>query len=278
MADPLVVDPVVADPVVDIVDDPVADPVVADNPAAKPKVGTITMTNDQLNNKLKSHRMGLQNKLVEAERRAAGFDTMQGQVQDLLESGLIDNIEGEGLDAFRVGVEKTIADHRSESENLKIEAGRQVKELEKATKRANVATEKFTTSTINQAITDEAGSKAFSPSTLKLIRMELRTKAEIQPDDSVLFLMDVPDEDGKVTPTKVSAKTAVELMESNVTEFGSLFASTVSGGAGAEVTLDGVKRTAAGGVDIKSMSMEQYMEIEDKNPGTVIRSLEPVRH
>jgi hypothetical protein len=254
-------------------DDTAADNDLDLTPITPAKEDKITMTNAELNAKLKSHRLGLQRKLDAAEKRATGFDTMQNQVTDMLQSGIVDGIESEGLDAFRQSVEQTIADHRSEADNLKAEAGKQAKALKSAEDRATTATNKFNMSTINQSITDEAADKAYSAGALNLIRKELRDKATLDDSDVATFLMNVADEEGNVKPTRVSAKQAVEIMEADVTNFGPLFKSAVNSGAGTPVTVDGLKRNASGAIDLSKMTMEQFMEMEDKNPGLIEQSI-----
>ena len=57
-----------------------------------PAPGTITVTQAELDSMMAKHKRGLQSELKTAQQKAAAFEALQGQVSDLLGSGLIDGV------------------------------------------------------------------------------------------------------------------------------------------------------------------------------------------
>lgn len=247
-------------------------PSVEPAPSAPAPTAEPTFTQAELNAKLATHKRSLQNDLAAANKKATAFDSLQTQVSELLDSGLLDGVEN--LADFQDAAALTINELRPDAERHEAETQKSQKALQIAQEAATTATTKFNQASINQSINDACpiGTKAVSAGALNLIKMHLGQFADVQADDSVTFTMDVADEDGNVSSQKLTAEKAVQLMESNVTEFGTLFKATVNGGGGGEI-VDGVKRTPTGQIDVETLDMEKFIELESKNPGAVAASL-----
>lgn len=226
--------------------------------------GFILMSQDELNSKLAGNKKDLRQRLQQAETRAAAYDQLQGQVATFLDGGL-EGVEVESLDDFRDAAAATLSQFRTDQERMADEQAKTAKALDVATQRAEAAESKFTTSTINQAITDEAVDKAYSAGALKLIKQHLRQYAVLQKDDSVVFTMNVADEEGNVSEKALTAKQAIEAMEADVDNFGPLFKSGVNGGTGE----NGNGKVSKGKVVNRdgsiNVSMEEFMQMDDPN-------------
>jgi hypothetical protein len=232
-----------------------------------------SIVNERVNAKLATHKRTLQAQLKEAQQKATAYDQLQGQVGELLESGLIDGVED--LGEFRQAAAETLDQYKSEAERLADEGKKQTKLLEDVTKRADDATSRYDKAMIRQGVIDEAVNKVVSPGALRLVQQHLAEYAE-NTDKGVVFNYPVKDEEGKLVSTPMTAKQAVEAMEANVTDFGTLFKSTVTGGAGGEI-VDGITQTSSGIIDFGNLSMEKYMELQSKNPGALAESLAKAR-
>ena len=249
-------------------------PAAPATPTPEPAVDIDAIVNERVNAKLANHKRTLQQQLKDAQGKASAYDRLQGQVGELLESGLIDGVED--LDDFRHSVTETLDQYKSETERLADEDKKKSKLLDDAVKRAEEVTTRYNNAMINQGITDEAVDKAVSPGALNLIKQHLSQFAKTADDGTVTFDMPVKNDEGQVEVKSLTPKQAVENMEADVTNFGTLFKSTVSGGAGGEV-VDGVFRTQNGDIDFGNMSMEKYLELRDKNPDLVEKTLKNMR-
>lgn len=235
--------------------------------------GFIKMTQAELNAKMAEHKRGLQKELSEAKSKAAAFDQLQGQVSELLGSGLIDGVED--LAGFREKAGQTLESFKTKEQQLVEEHKKTTKALETAQKTAKEYTERYERATIARAITDEASAKSVSPGATELIQMKLAPLAVVNPDGSVAVNMTVKDDEGKAVAKKISVKEAVEILEADAANFGTLFKSTVNGGAGGQV--DGVKKTPEGYVDFNNLSFEKFIELQKKNPDVIQKSLAAMR-
>jgi hypothetical protein len=231
------------------------------------------IVNERVNAKLANHKRTLQTQLRDAQQKAAAYDQLQGQVGELLESGLIDGVED--LGEFRQAAAETLDKYKSETERLADEGKRSEKLLAETAKRAEEVTTRYDQAMIRQDVINEAVDKVVSPGALKLVQQHLAAYAQ-NTDKGVVFNYPVANEEGADEVKPLTAKQAVEAMEANVSDFGTLFKSTVSGGAGDEV-VNGVTRTPTGNIDFSNMSMDKYIELQSKNPGALAQTLANTR-
>ena len=230
--------------------------------------GKITLTQAELNAKFAEHKRSLQRELTEAKTKASAFETLQSQVSELLGSGLIDGVED--LAGFREKASQTLDTFKSEKQRAEEANKRLNSELEKERKRATEATHRYEQATIAREIADVAGPKASSVGALEMIQLKLASNAKMAEDGSVVVTIDAV-EDGKAVKKAVSVAEAIAAMEAEVTKYAPLFKATMNSGAGGGV--DGVKRTPEGVVDFESMSMEKFIELSQKSPELIEKSL-----
>lgn len=245
------------------------------NPAGGSEPGVLRLTQAELNAKMAENRRNLQKELEAAKAKAQAFDNLQGQVSELLGSGLIDGVED--LSDFRTKAGQTIEAFKTERQKFEEHSKKTAKELEAAKKQAEQFANRYNQAQISRTISDEAGPKAISPGALELIQLKLAQSCAVGEDGSVTVTMNVKDpESGKVGPKQMTVKEAVGLMESDVTNYGTLFKSTVNSGTGNQV-VDGVKRTDNGNIDFENLDFEQFMQLQKKAPGAINKSLAGLR-
>lgn len=255
---PPTIDPIVTPPMVDI-----------PTPDAAPTTDLEAIINERVNAKLANHKRTLQGQLKEAQTKATAYEQLQNQVGELLESGLIDGVES--LGEFREAATDTINTYKSEAERLVDEGKKQAKILDDVTQRANEVTSRYDQAMIRQDVINEAASKTVSPGALKLVQQHLANYAK-NTEEGVVFDYPVANDEGKTVLTPMNAEQAVAAMEANVSDFGTLFKSTVSGGAGGEI-VDGLNRRQDGHIDFGNMSMDKFMELKTKNPAALAHTL-----
>lgn len=214
----------------------------------------ITMTQEEYNARLAHHKRKL---AKEAEDNKKAVNTLKSQMDELL--------KGRSIDEIREEIEETQTALKSAEERHAEEQERANNRLGEAEKARDEAISRYETATVDRAIIDEASGKATSPAAANLIRKELADRATVAEDGTVTVKMMV-EKDGVKAPAQVSVAEAVSMLEADVSNWGPAFKSTVNGGAGGEV-VDGVRRTASGNPDFESMTMEQFIEIQNKNPG-----------
>jgi len=230
--------------------------------------GMVTMHQKELDAKFANHKRSLQRELAEAKQKAAAFEALQGQVSELLSSGLIDGVED--LSDFRDAAEQTILASKSEAEREAAKNKKIEKELQKAREVAQQNLKRYEQAQIERSIMDEASGlvvqDAGREGALEYFQLKLSPLAKVQEDGSVLVEWQVQDEDtGRMESKLVPVKQALQSMEANPTKYGRYFRSTVSGGSGGE-TVDGVKRTADGNLDFANMDFNKFRELKTKNP------------
>jgi len=228
-----------------------------------------TLTDAELNAKMASHKRGLQKELTEAKNKAKAFDSLQSQVQELLNSGLIDGVED--LEGFREAASSTLSQFKSEKEQLEAERAKMAKELEKATNEAKAHRTRFETAMIERTISDEAAALvvegAGREGAIEFFQLKLGKLAEVDEAGNVSVKWQVKDEEsGRMVNKNISVKEALQAMEATPTKYGRSFRSTVNGGGGGE-TVDGLGRTADGNIDFANMDFAKYRELKKKNPG-----------
>lgn len=233
------------------------------------------MTQAELNAKMAENRRNLQKDLEAAKSKAQAFDNLQSQVSELLGSGLIDGVED--LSDFRTKASQTIEAFKTERQKFEEQSKKSAKELETARKQAEQYANRYNQAQVSRTISDEAGPKAVSPGALELIQLKLSQASAVGEDGTVTVTMNVKDpETGKVGPKQMTVKEAVSLLESDVTNYGTLFKSTVNSGAGGQV-VDGIKKTDNGSIDFENLDFEQFMQLQKKAPGVIQKSLAGLR-
>lgn len=230
----------------------------------------LSFTQAELNAKMAENKRSLHRELAEAKAKAAAFEALQGQVSELLGSGLIDGVED--LAGFREKAGQTLESFKTEKQRAE-EAQRDLKKaLEGQTKKATEATQRYEQATIARAIADVAGPKASSVGAVELIQLKLAQASKVLEDGSVVVSTPVKDEDGKTVIRELSVSDAVAAMEAEVSKYGPLFKATLNGGAGGN-TVDGVKRTIEGVIDFENLTYEKFVELQTKNPAAIEKSL-----
>lgn len=261
-------EPKVDDALIDVATAPDATvaPVADDN--------MITMTPQQFEQHKQRYRKSLQKELTDAKAQLAEYGTLRGNVQELLDSGLLP--ENAEFDDFKDATSKTLEGLMSDKEKAQKAQSATAEKLTKAEKLAESRWNKFTRARVFTEVAVEAKDKAKGAGALRVMQKELLPFANVADDEegTVTFNMNVTDENGHTEPKDVNAKRAVELMEENITEWGFLFNSAVNGGGGGEITIDGIPRKGSKGkVDINKLTMEQFLELEQKNPQALEEAL-----
>jgi hypothetical protein len=207
----------------------------------------------------------LQAELAKAQADLAKLAPLKDQVESLLSSGQFGETD---LQNFQEAAAATLDQLRTDAERLSLTNKDQAKKLEAATAEATQYRTRYETTLTDNAISAEAGPRAVSSATAKLIATILRPNAKVDlATGQVTFA--VTDAEGKTS--QVTAKQAVEALEADVTNYGSLFKSGVSGGAGTLV--DGVTKTQTGAIDFTNLTFEKYSELMAKDPNAVYKSL-----
>lgn len=237
----------------------------------KPRKVSITdVPQNELNEFLAKQKRELRSKLAEAEKKAAGFDQLNEQVQQLM--GMRDLFEGhdiEGVEDLRDAIGRTILEHQTAEETAKETQSQLQKDLEAAKLQAEQATAKYNRSQILRSVSDYAGDKATDPGALELIQLRLEPLSEVDQDGNVFTRWEFTDDDGNTKTRRVPIQDAIDSMEGNPTKYRGLFKSTVNGGAGGELG-DGPRRPD-GQLDLAQLASdpEKYMELVRKNPGAI---------
>ena len=245
---------------------------------APPQASTINGWDDlpaDVRNKLQAeHKRGLQQQLADAQRQLEQANTLRTQVSQLMES----LPEGVELDDVADNVSATLESMKSEKEKLEAANRSQAEKLAAAEKLAEERLGTFHQTLKEHAFSLEAGPKAMSPAAAKLIAMHLNPISHVNENNEVVVKMDVTDENGHTEKNKeISVAEAVKLMEADVTNFGPLFKSNVNQGSGGQIGIDGVRRTDTGGIDLASLTPEQYIELQKKNPAAIEKAVNAFR-
>lgn len=234
----------------------------------------IQMTPQQFEQHKQRYRKALQKELTDAKSQLAEYGTLQGQVQELLDSGLLP--ENAEFDDFKDATSKTLEGLMSDKQKAEKAQSATAEKLTKAEKLAESRWEKFKRARVFTEVAIEGKDKARGAGALRVMQKELLPFADVadDADGTVTFNMNVTDENGHTESKDVNAKRAIELMEENVSEWGFLFNIAVNGGGGGEITIDGIpRRGPKGKVDINKLTMEQFLELEQKNPQALEEAL-----
>lgn len=252
------------------------DPNANEGGGGDPKPVVIQMTQKELDAKMAHHKRGLQRELAEAKQKAGAFDSLQGQVSELLKSGIIDEVDD--LEDFRTAASQTIEEARSETERELAKNQKMEVKLKEANERADSNQQRFEAAMIQRAISDSAADLVVEghgrEGAVEYFQLKLSSHCQVGDDGTVAIKWDVKDEDtGRVESKSVPIKEALQAMEAQPTKYGRYFRSTVNGGAGGE-TVDGIGRTSDGNVDFANMDFQKFKELAKKNPGLLADSAE----
>lgn len=254
------------------VENPNTEAPAAENPKPAPEApkvpkGDLPQTHEQLNALLAKHRKGLQGELQETKQQATEREKAFLELKSQVESFT----EGVPVDEFMKGVEATLSKLDSDAEKAAKEARKTAKAYEEAQKRAETFETKWKQDRIETALSQAASGKTVSEAAARLVAKELRDSAVVKEDGSVVFPKEVTDEDGETEVKELTAAQAVAILEQDVTNYGTLFKSSVASGAGSEV--DGITRTREGKIDVGSLSFEEHMRLKKENPGLYAKAL-----
>ena len=244
-------------------------PAAPATPAPAQAITSIDQIPQALRNQLESqHRKGLQERLQQAEAKAAGLDGLRQQSQTLLEQLSERGVQfEEGSDFGDVALQLTgtLDSLKTEKEKLDAANKTQGEALSAAQKQAETFKSQYENTLINHASMRELAGKVVEGKAGELVAAELSKLAKVGEDGTVGYEMDITDENGHTAKQLVDAATAVGQLEANVKDWGFAFKSTVNAGSGAGVT-DGIPRSG-GGLDVKNMTQAQHNELMKTEEG-----------
>lgn len=232
---------------------------------------------DRINAAAAKNRRNMQRELAEARQKAQAFEALQGQVSELLESGIIDGVED--LSDFREAAANTLSQFRSEKEILERNQKAMERKLSQAQREAEESKARFERAMIERTIMDEASDLVVDgpgrEGAVEYFQLKLGQLAEFNhATGEVGVKWKVTDEEtGRTEDRIIPVKAALKDMEANPTKYGRYFRSTVNGGSGGE-TVDGVQRTSDGGLDFANMDFNKFKELATKNPALLEQAAE----
>jgi len=246
-------------------------------PATPAPITSIDQIPQNLRNQLESqHRKGLQQRLADAEAKAASAGELRNQTQQFMEqlSGTMEFEEGSDLGDVALQLSGTLDSMKTEKEKLDAANTKQAEQLAEALKAADGYKSQYENTLINNATMNELAGKVVPGKAGELVAQELSKVAKVGEDGAVGFEIDVTDENGHTAKQVVSAEQAVKSLEANVSDWGFAFKSTVNSGTGGDV-VDGIQRTGEGGIDWDAMTKNpaKFFELMEKNPGLIEDSI-----
>ena len=216
----------------------------------------VVFTQTELDGVVAEDRRKTETKLkAQVTEKQTAYEQLQTQVADLLGGKPIEEVKTE----FATTLSK-LQSSEEKAKTLEIQSATRIKEAES---KATAAETKFKDLAIGRALLDAALPKAVTSATANLIAKELREKATVDENGVVTLEVELV-EDGAKVKKKITPEQAVEIMEKQVDQWGSLFKSGVSGGTNGKGS--NVPTTPAGEVDFSKMSMPQYAEWRKANP------------
>ncbi len=204
------------------------------------------------------------NRLLAADRRKNEAKTKQAtKAHQTLQRQMDELLEGRSIDEIRDEIEETQSKLRTAEDQAKIDAAKHASALESQTTRADTAGTRLRDHLIGRALKDEAIKLSSTPAAADLISRILAEHATADLETGKVVCKMEIEEEGVKIEKDLTPEQAVQLLESNPSQYGPLFKSGVSGGTGNLV--DGVQRKE-GKLDIGSMTMQQYAEMRKKDP------------
>jgi len=229
----------------------------------------------KLNDIMAKHKRQVQGELKQTKQALTETQQAQARLKKLAE-GLAGG-EVEDTEAFMRDLAETVNKLDTDAERTAKAQRNQAKALTEAQEAAANYQRLYETSTIERAIKDAApvGEKSFSQGTQNLIVDALKKAAKIENGEVVFD--GGKDEDGD--PVVWTATDAVNAMEADVDNFGSLFTATVKAGMSGDL-VDGMKFDKEGGVDPNDLKdFAKFRELKKKNPEALEKTFgKPTAH
>lgn len=208
------------------------------------------------------------NKALAADKRAhqAQYQKLEAQLQSTLETAKL-------TDEQRANLETSLEDVRQQLRTKEEQARADKKRLEDtysakikdAEQRATVAEQRWQDSTIDRAIRDAAAAgDAFSVD--QVVEL-LRSKTKLVEDKPMVDFVSIDPETGEAKTVQMSPREAIKAMKEDAKRFGNLFRSGVVGGIGGTGSAGSLPN--GGKVDVKNLSMDQYMKLRKENPAAL---------
>lgn len=225
-------------------------PPPADPPADPPK----SLTQDDLNKALAAEKRAHQTQYQKLEQRlSATLET--AKLTDEQRTKLEDSLED---------VRKQL---RSKEEQARVEKKRLEDEysgkVSAAEQRAVAAEKRWQDTTIERSLRDAAAAEdAFNPDILVTV---LRGKTKLV-EDKPTVEFDTVNEKGESVTLLLSPLEAVKKLKDEPAKYGGLFKSGVVGGVGGST---GGSLPNGGKVNVKNVSMDQYMKLRKENPAAL---------
>lgn len=251
-------------------------PAAPQAPTTPPAISSIDQIPQNLRNQLEAnHKRGLQSELAAARQQLEQLNQLKDQTAHLYEM-LGDKVqfeEGSDLDDVASKIGGTLESLKSEKEKMEAANKKQAELLTAAQKEAEQNRNLYhDTLVMNDLFSQLGGDRAVSPKAAELIAKELKQFAIVE-EGKVGFKMSVTDENDHTAEQVVSAKDAVDLLESQ-SDWAAFFSATVNSGTGGE-NLDGLKRNKDGSVNLNDLTSDpvRYLELMKTNPEAVQQAL-----
>ena len=211
------------------------------------------------------------NKILAEDKRKhqAQFQKLEKQLQDTLNTAKLTQDERTKLEESLEDLRKQT---RTKEEQAKIEKkqleDRLTGELTQSRSETETWKTKYVDSTITRALQDAAvAGDAYNPNTVVTV---LRQMVKMVNDTPMIDFPDVAEDTKEAIVKQMTPGEAIARMKQLPDAYGNLFKSGVVGGVGAASATGGLTPGSTGRVDPKKIrSMEQFMEIRQKNPGAL---------
>lgn len=207
--------------------------------------------------------------LAEEKRKFRGqLENTEKEYKALLNSTKLSEEERTKLEESLENVQKQL---RTKEEQAKLEK-KNLKEqyegeLQEWKQRAEAAESRYIDSTISRALTDAAAQgDAFNPNQVVTL---LRPMTKMVEEKPMIDFPDVSTETGESIIAQMTPDEAIKRMKQLPETYGNLFKSGVTGGVGAASATGGLTPGSNGRVDASKLSVDQYMELRQKNPSAV---------
>lgn len=194
---------------------------------------------------------------AEVDQKTQAFEQLRSQVEQML--------QGRPIEEIREEMETTASKLRTVEENAQRESLQYQNKLKAAQETSAAFEKKYRDSTINRSFLDASLPKALNAASADLIGKLLHDFSPQLDENGVVTVEMEIEEDGVRHKKRISPEAAVDLLEAQPSKYGPLFKSFVSSGTGTN-SLDGIKKTKTGKLDVSSMSMEEYAAARNKNP------------
>lgn len=208
------------------------------------------------------------NKALAADKRAhqTQYQKLEQQLQSTLENAKL-------TDEQRVKLEESLEDVRKQLRTKEEQARIDKKRLEDefggklsvAEQRAIAAEKKWADSTVDRALRDAANAEdAFNADIVVTV---LKGHTKLVDDTPMVDFVSIDPDTGESKVLQMSPLEAVKKMKEDAKRFGNLFRSGVVGGIGGTGSAGSLPN--GGKVDVKNLSMDQYMKLRKENPAAL---------